>query len=466
MKKIAKIIGGIVLAVIVIAGAAYSATAPLAADTVTLEPVTAQVTFTEQGSYIYDRSVAVYPQISGEVLEIKVKQGQNIKKGDVLAVIAADDYERQIKSLESAIAGYEAQISNLGVQERANKDNLSSTRASLAGQLEQVEAGIKDFESAQKSLGKQIELQEAIIGDNEAVVAITRRNVSDLRDEGVDDSQINAARSAHVQAQAALDQSRQQLAQLQAGVLDKSSLEAQRDSVKSQLSLLDQQLGRNSTWAMQQYYGALIEGTRQDIESMSEKLGQANITAPAEGVIEKLPITDANLITQQASVATISSRPVVEVYVPIREIDGVKTGDTVELILDKRLGNESVAGTVTYIENEAEVKISSLGVEERKVRVLVEPSGGDLRIGYSMDVKFTVFSQPDSIITPKTAVFEKDGSDAVWVVENGAAKLRQVTKGVETRDGYAIISGLAAGDMVISDANTEGLKEGKRIKTA
>lgn len=466
MKKKVKIIGGIVLAVIVVAGIAYTAMAPLIVGMVALESTTAQVTFTEQGSYVYDRSVAVYPQVYGEVLEVNVKQGQKVKKGDILAVVSASDYEYQIKSLESSIAGYQAQISNLGVQERSSKDNLSSTRVSLAGQLQQAEAGLNDFEETKKSLGKQIELQKEIISENEVIVRMARSNVIELRDMGADDYDINSARSVHSQALAALDTSQQQLAQLEAGVIDRSSLIAQRDSIKSQLTLVDQQLGRSGTWAMQQYYEAMITGAQQDIENMREKMGQANITAPLTGVVDELPISEANVITQQASVATIGASPVVEVYVPIREVDGVKAGDTVELVLDKRLGSESIGGTVTEIGAEAEIKISALGVEERKVRVLIKPSGDSLRIGYSMDVKFTVFSQPDSIVVPKTAVFEKDGTDNVWVIENGTARLRQVEKGVETRDGYAIVSGLSAGDTVIADANIEGVAEGKRVVSA
>lgn len=468
MKKKVKIIGGILLALLAAGGAGAYITAPLTLETAALRETTAKVTFTEQGSYIYDRSMTVYPQISGEVLEVRVKQGQNVKKGDVLAVVSASDYEYQIKTLESNIAGYQAQIQNLYTQERDSKNALYSTRATLLGQIAEVNTSLKDFDKTQKSLDRQLELQMDIIAQNRSIASMLREDYKDAREyynnDWEDFPEYNAIREAYLQSQNAVDMSVQQYEQMQNGQYGKESLEAQRDSLEAQLAIVDTRLGQNGVAAMQQYYNAMIEGTKRNIESMTDKLGQAVVTAPIDGVVDKLPVRDSNLVTQGVSVATICAQPAVEVYVPIREIDGVHIGDKVELVIDKRLGGESIAGTVEHIESEAEVKISALGVEERKVRVLIRPETG-LNIGYGMDVKFTVFEQENAIVVPKTAVFEKDGQDMVWAIENGTIRLAAVQKVVETRDGYAV-TGLEAGGAVVTDANTEGIREGKNIKTA
>lgn len=468
MKKPVKIIGGIILAVLVACGVAAMMLAPAAVEAVTLETVTARVTFTELGSYVYNRSMAVYPQIAGEVLEIKAKPGASVSKGDVLAVVSASDYEYQIKTLESTVAGYQAQIGNLHTQEAENKNTLYSSRESLVGQIAQIDASMKDVKKSEKTLERQLSIQEDIMAQNQNLVNLLREDYSEAKQlyngGAIDQSQYNAIREAYSQAHTALDASRQQYEDMKKGVAGIGSYEEQRSSLEAQLKLVDSRLGQDNTRAMQQYYNAMIEGTKSNIESMNEKLGQASIVAPMDGVIDELPVRDANVISPAALAATICAEPVVEVFVPIREIDGVKLGDKAELIIDKRLGGESVYGTVTLIENEATTKISALGVEESKVRVLIEPDDNDFHIGYGMDVKFTVFEQENTVIIPKTAVFEKDGKDMVWVIENGAAAFRQIEKGVETREGYAVNSGLSSGEVVITDANTDGLKEGKRVK--
>jgi HlyD family secretion protein len=182
-----------------------------------------------------------------------------------------------------------------------------------------------------------------------------------------------------------------------------------------------------------------------------------------DGIVERLPVEDANLVSQASPVAELASGLAVEVFVPLREIDGVKLGDTVELISAKRDADEITFGKVSEIEDEAEIKISALGVEERKVRVRIMPESDAFKPGYAMDARFTVKELKGAVVVPKTAVFEMDGQDIVWVVENGAAQYRAVTKGIETREGYEISAGLAAGETVIPDANTAGLAPGKRV---
>jgi multidrug efflux pump subunit AcrA (membrane-fusion protein) len=183
-----------------------------------------------------------------------------------------------------------------------------------------------------------------------------------------------------------------------------------------------------------------------------------------DGVVERLPVEDANLVSQASPVAELAADLAIEVYIPLREIDGVKVGDTVELITAKRDADELTTGTVSEIDDEAEVKISALGVEERKVRVRIMPESDVYKPGYAMDVRFTVQELKGAVVVPKTAVFEADGQDTVWVVENGAVQYRAVTKGIETREGFEISAGLAAGELVIPDANTAGLSPGKSVK--
>jgi multidrug efflux pump subunit AcrA (membrane-fusion protein) len=98
------------------------------------------------------------------------------------------------------------------------------------------------------------------------------------------------------------------------------------------------------------------------------------------------------------------------------------------------------------------------------VRVRIVPESDVFKPGYAMDVRFTVQELKGAVVVPKTAVFELEGQDTVWVVENGAAQYRTVTKGIETREGFEITAGLAAGEVVVPDANTAGLTPGKRLK--
>jgi HlyD family secretion protein len=253
---------------------------------------------------------------------------------------------------------------------------------------------------------------------------------------------------------------------MKTGVAGRDSLEAQKTSLEEQMALIGGrvQASLESTEAMRQLYNSQIEAARQSIENITKKRGDTSIIAPIDGVVERLPVEDANLVSQVSPVAELASGLAVEVYIPLREIDGVKVGDTVELISARREADENTPGTVSEIDDEAGVKISALGVEERKVRVRIMPEADVFKPGYAMDVRFTVQELKGAVVVPKTAVFEADGQDTVWVVENGSAQYRAVSKGIETREGFEISAGLSAGELVIPDANTAGLAPGKPVK--
>jgi HlyD family secretion protein len=221
------------------------------------------------------------------------------------------------------------------------------------------------------------------------------------------------------------------------------------------------QMEKSYTGGMRQYYNAQIDAAKLTIAQLEERSGKAEIRAAVSGTVESLPIENQNMAAQQQPAAVISAHPYVEAYVPVREIDSVAVGMSVELILDKRLGEEIVTGKVVEIDDEAEIKLSPLGVEERKVRVLITPDENRLKIGYSADARFTVWERENALTVPKTAVFSADGGDCVWAVREGKLRRVPIEKGVELRDAYVILSGLTEGGVVVLDADNEALAEGK-----
>lgn len=464
MKKKAKIILGIIIVIVLAAVGAVYMMLPAEVDTLTLTPGPANLTFTEQGVSAYRQSYTVYPLVAGEVLEVRVAEGQRVRPGDVLAVIDASDYRHQITQLESAIQGYNGQIANLWLQDQQRKAELAGALSGLEGQMTALDAEMAKSAEGNGSLQAQIEIQQMIVNQNEYHVRLMRDALEDAKDTE-DDYTINLARQGLNTARNALSQSELLLEQLLSGEVPQGIYEGQKQSLQAQMDTINLQLGQNYTSGMQQYYNAQIAATQASIWQMEEKSGQAEVTASVGGIISKLPVGEQNLVSQQTPVALIGDDPFVEVFVPVREIDGISVGDGVELELDKRTGKEILSGTIAEIASEADIKLSALGVEERKVRVRIRPES-ELPIGYEMDVRFTVASWDSVLVAPKAAVFSRDGADWVWVLESGVIQARQITKGAETRSGYLVDGDLSAGDVVITDANDADIAEGKKAKSA
>ncbi|MCL2579059.1 MAG: biotin/lipoyl-binding protein [Oscillospiraceae bacterium] len=459
MKKKVKVAAAVLVCLALAAGAALYLTAPLQVESVELVPQTALLTFTEEGVFDYSDQFAVFPLVSGEVLEVAVEEGALIEEGDVIAVLSASDYQRQIEQMQSNISGFQAQIRNLNQQEEAELAALRGQRNSLVGQLASLDAQRVDFDR----LEGQILYQSGVVSNNQSAESWARRNVDYIRDEfGRQSPEFYAAQQQLASARAALNASQVQLEALRVG---DASLDGQRQSIQAQIDAIDQRLGESHIGGMVGYFQSMIAGTNTSIAQLRDQMGRAEITAPVAGRVVSLPIADANLVGAGNPVAIIGIGAMIEVFIPTREIDGVSVGDTVELIIDNRLGNITSTGRVTMLEDRAEVRLSALGVEERKVRALIQPIGANLIPGHSMDVRFTVLSLPDSLIVPKTAVFRLYGEDHVWLIgEDSRVALRAVTRGVETRDGFVITGGLEFGERVVRDANQPELSEGVRVE--
>ncbi len=465
MKKKVKWIATAVLALAAAGAGVMAAMAPISAGIVTITPQKASVTFTESAVYAYDSSYTLYPLVSGEVLEVRVKAGDIVRAGDVLAVVDAVDYREQIEQLAASVAGFNAQIANLGLQDQQLRDSYLTQYAALRGQLatlrqERAKSG-KDSES----LKAQIQIQEEAVDLSREAARNAREDWRDARDLG-DDLLVSQTRQSYDAARNAASQSELLLEQLKAGGVPEELFDAQEEAIRMQAEAMYGQMEKSYTGGLRQYYNAQIEAANLTISQLEARAGRAEIRAAVAGTIEHLPIKDQNVITQQQPAAVISSSPFVEVFVPVREIDSITVGMSAELILDKRLGEEIITGSVVEIEDEAEIKLSPLGVQERKVRVLIRPDEDRLQIGYSADARFTVWEQENALTAPKTAVFSADGGDFVWTVHGDRLSRAPVEKGVELRDSYVILSGLFEGDVVILDANNEALAEGRAFRIA
>jgi HlyD family secretion protein len=121
---------------------------------------------------------------------------------------------------------------------------------------------------------------------------------------------------------------------------------------------------------------------------------------------------------------------------------------------------------VRRVEPAAFTKVSTLGVEEQRVNVLIDivsPPGqwSDLGDAYQVDAKIVVFAQDNATIIPSGALFRRGESWNVFVVEGGRAHVRRVMLLRRSGRIAAVSDGLGAGDRVIvypSDRVSDGIR--------
>ena len=99
---------------------------------------------------------------------------------------------------------------------------------------------------------------------------------------------------------------------------------------------------------------------------------------------------------------------------------------------------------------------------ERSGRAIFTPiDAGPLRTGMTMDANLIVSRRENALLVPSRAL---KGS-AVWVMDEGRVRRREVRKGVSGSERTEIVSGLAEGEMVVLSP-AESLREGQRARAA
>lgn len=479
MKKVKKswVFGGI--AVLAAAGlVGFNVIKPMSVSVVEAAPKDVRLFFTEEGFVKDETEIDVYSLHSGAVVSLYVKENQQVRQGDPICQIDDSRLRYDLETARNNQRGLSSQISDLDMKEQQTKDELRISRNKLRGDYETILAdensASDSYLSAEITKEEQLGLQNIIVEQNRIDLQNARDNLQKsellyaagaVSKQELDDNQVLVG-----QLESTLDQNIRQLE------IIKNSNEAQsreayyqsaKKSLLEQISGIDAQLGNTYSQAMKDYYQAQMESGEVSIRLLEQQIEECTVKAPADGVVTKLNVDKSNVAGTDAPVATISTgfEPLIEVYVPTGEIGSVHLNDVVELELKSDIGT-AYSGIVTAIDDRAVIQTSSLGVEKRKVKVTIQPAPeylANFKPGYDLTASFTTYHGQDKLTVPRTAVISKDDKTMIWVVIDGKAWLREIELERELKVEYVVRSGLSAGELVIKDAATPGLEDGKGV---
>ena len=364
-------------------------------------------TVRETGIIKSGRSASLSPSFDGTA-SVYVELGDRVKKGQLIAEVDPEN-------IENAISQINAQISSLSGQKNAT--------------------GISNPQ------GREIEVQKILVEN-------TKRSL----DKAVSD--LEKAESL-----------------LAAGGISESELEVIRSSTKdieSELRIQENNLAamENNSYAMNSYFNGQIQSLQSQKAALLSKRAKAQMLSPFDGIIMSLNISDGGFVSPQMPVADISSADNKTVFSEIAANVAAELGegDSVEIIYETKNSEKTFQGKITRISDFAVTSISSLGLEEQKMTVETFFEGiEDIPVGYSLDINFVTIEKKDVFSIPKMCIFEKDGEDHIFKVEDGRIKTQKVRTGIETATMTEIIEGVEEGDAVVAEPDNEKLRDGTRV---
>jgi len=112
-------------------------------------------TVNASGKVYPEIEVKVSPDISGEITQLNVNEGDSVKKGQILARIYADIYQTQKEQVQAGVSQAEAQVSNSEASLTGLKAVLDQAQLTFNRQkklLDNKVISASEFETAQQAL--------------------------------------------------------------------------------------------------------------------------------------------------------------------------------------------------------------------------------------------------------------------------------------------------------------------------
>lgn len=192
------------------------------------------------------------------------------------------------------------------------------------------------------------------------------------------------------------------------------------------------------------------------------------VRAPVAARVLKLHQESEGAVAAGQPLLEIGNPDSLEVEVEVLSTHAVKIASGSKVILDRWGGEAAVAGTVRVVEPSGFTKISALGVEEQRVRVIVDfaaprEAWQALGDGYRVEARFVLWQADDVLQLPTSALFRHGEGWAVFTADAGRARLTPVEVGQRAGLATQVLSGLAAGTRVISHPDDK-IGDGTRVK--
>ncbi len=362
---------------------------------------------------------------------------ENAENSLAQAQQALDDYDVNQSILEAqaeqqaaeqaaaqAAAGLTSETDTTGL----TSSSLSSVDTTRQGLVEAVSAAESNLASAQAQIPSlQTAVNQADTSYYNAQVQFESKKQSSLETL---QEQIDTAKIAYDDAcesyDAAVLAAEQQLETYQTNV---DATEASTDTTSSEL----------------------------EIQNLVDSLDDYTITAPCDGTVTTMDLSEGDMTTAGMEIGTISNLNTLTVDIKVDEysIANTRAGSDVTIYIDSI--DASYDGTMTWIADTATIE-NGVSYYEAKVSFTTDEH---VKSGMSVEVRLTNADEKDVVSVSVDAINYREDNTAYVLLEDedGNEKEQDVTLGAS--DGYyiQITDGLSEGDTVLIDESSSFLED-------
>lgn len=280
---------------------------------------------------------------------------------------------------------------------------------------------------------------------------------------------VNLAEAQHTEVEAEIDLARSEMRRVQ---------ELARRNVVSERMFEEAEVGLRRAEARLRVAAASLEMRRREKDSAEARLigpeaetGSGNgaccvvVRAPVDGEILTIHHESEAVVAAGAALVEIGDPTELEVVVELLSSDAIRVRPDAPARVEG-WGGPTLEATVRRVEPTGFTKTSALGIEEQRVRAILDLSAsGEERQGlghnYRVLARIVVERHDDVLLVPLGALFRHGADWTVFAADGeGSASLRTIEAGARDTRHAVVLSGLSEGDRVIlhpSDRVSDGV---------
>jgi len=364
------------------------------------------------------QQVSVRAQVGGELMRVHVKEGQDVRKGDLLFAIDPRTAEAALAQAQANLAKDRVQVQQARAALQRDLARVGQSKAALARDVAQAKNAEVQAKRYQELLKKDLisrELHDQYQTTAEALAATVQADQADVRSA-------------------------------------EETVRADEQAIKSAEEV--------------------VRADEAAVDNAKVQLGYTTIRSPIDGRTGSLGLNQGNVVRANDSMLLVINQvqPIyVSFTVPQQQLPSIKrymAEGTLDVSVLPSGDPKPVKGKVTFIDNTVDPTTGT-------IRLKATFGNDEKRLwpGQFVNVTLTLTTEPDALVIPAQAVQSgQGGSQFVFVVkEDSTVDNRRITVARTQGNETVVANGLARGERVVIDGQprlTPGAKVEVRAPSA
>ncbi len=334
----------------------------------------------------------------------------------------------------------------------------------LAGKLERIHLRSGDVVVADKALIAVIEPSDPDLLDPRARAQAEAKVHAAKAQKSQVETQLQRARVNHDFAKVDLDRVGGGFA---AKTLSHQELDvAEQKEQSAGIALREAEFAVQVADFEQEQASAVLLRAGSDV---GDKEWRHEIFSPINGKVLRVFQESATVVSPGTKLVELGEPSDLEIEADVLSTYGVQILPGARVSIEHWGGVQPLHGRVRLVEPSGFTKVSSLGVEEQRVNVIIDftdkpATRATLGDAFRVEARIVIWENPNVLRVHAGALFRTDKEWTVFVMENGRAEQRKVSIGQSNEDFAEVLGGLQEGESVIIFP-TDRVRAGVKVKS-